>query len=214
MLRSVVPAFDPSRRPVSPCARSRTRTIASKPAVGHALCLAALSVASLISVACRGGTAEAPEPAASESDFMSESALERNKPQPAEALDSEAAPTAEPVPVARPPNTIFRSEVVRVTNFGPAYLLRELGPEPFRHAGRFVGWEITQVFPDDPELCAPGCDLKVGDVVLSVNGSRLETPQQLSDEFGKLPERSKLTVVSLRNEKRRSVTYTIVEDLR
>lgn len=147
---------------------------------------------------------------------MAESALEDTEPQSAEAQGSEAAEasSAEPSPVARPANTIFRSEVVRVTNFGPAYLLRELGPEPFRHAGRFVGWEITQVFPDDPGLCAPGCDLQVGDVVLSVNGSRLETPQQLSDEFGKLPDRSKLTIVSLRDEKRRSVSYTIVEDLR
>lgn len=114
---------------------------------------------------------------------------------------------------ARPPRAIFRDELERATGSGPAYLLRELGPAPFRHQGRFVGWEITQLFPDDPGLCVPGvCDLALGDVILGVNGHRLETPQDLSDAFAALPSWTQLRVQSLREGQRREVTYTIVDD--
>ena len=81
---------------------------------------------------------------------------------------------SDPAPVQakdRPPRTILRSEIHRALAGGPAYLLRQLGPEPYRVEGRFIGWEITQLFPDDPALCDP-CDLAVGDVILSINGDR------------------------------------------
>lgn len=81
----------------------------------------------------------------------------------------------------RPEGTIYRSELARGTQDGnPAYLLAQLGPEPYRPEGRFEGWMITRVWPADPELCAPGCDLRPGDVVLSVNGSQMKQPEDLS----------------------------------
>ena len=112
----------------------------------------------------------------------------------------------------RPPRTIYRSEIDRALAGGPGYLLYQLSPEPFRVSGKFVGWEITQLFPDDPELCAPGCDLAIGDVILSVNGDRLETPQAFSAMLAKLPKLQTLEVHSLRNEKRRKAKYKIVSD--
>lgn len=156
---------------------------------------------------CRGGDAEAPDPTAGEPIADPDDASDPSESQ----AEHEAPPPRPEEP--RPPTSIYRSELVRATSFGPAYLLRELGPEPFRHRGTFMGWEITRVFPSDPGLCAPGCDLEVGDVVLSVNGSKLETPQQLSDALDAVAEASKLEVVTLRGEKRRQVTYSIVEDL-
>ena len=112
----------------------------------------------------------------------------------------------------RPPRTIYRSEIDRATDRGPAYFLRQLAPLPFRHRGVFVGWEVTALFPDDPGLCGVGCDVALGDVILAVNGSRLETPQQLSDAFTDLPKQTRLVVHSLREGQRREVTYTIVDD--
>lgn len=159
---------------------------------------------------CRGGESEAPDPTAGESIAEADDGSNRSEPGAAQA-EHEAPPPRPEEP--RPPTSIYRSELVRATSFGPAYLLRELGPEPFRHRGTFMGWEITRVFPSDPGLCAPGCDLQVGDVVLSVNGSKLETPQQLSDALDAVAEATKLEVVTLRGEKRRQVTYSIVEDL-
>jgi hypothetical protein len=112
----------------------------------------------------------------------------------------------------RPPATIYRSEIDRALRGGPGYLLRQLGPEPFRHQGRFVGWQLTRLFPDDRTLCAPGCDIQVGDVILAVAGDRLETPQALSKLLERLPELDQLEVHSLRNDNHRVVTYTLVED--
>jgi len=136
-------------------------------------------------------------------------------------IEAEAAAAPEPDPVEaevgpqlrpRPPGTIFRDELQRATGSGPAYLLRQLAPAPFRHDGHFIGWEITRLFPDDPGLCVP-CDLALGDVILGVNGHRLATPQDLSDAFEALPGWTQLQVQSLREGKRRNVTYTIVDDL-
>jgi type II secretory pathway component PulC len=131
---------------------------------------------------------------------------------PAMTEDSPEPASTTAAPGSRPPHTIYRSEIERALTGGPAYLLRELGPEPFRMEGKFVGWELTAVYPDDPGLCDPGCDIAAGDVILSVNGDRLETPQALTDMLARLPKTDELVVKSLRNEKRRVVTYTIVDD--
>jgi type II secretory pathway component PulC len=130
----------------------------------------------------------------------------------AEWSDPPTSQTAAPTDRSRPPRTVFRSEIDRATGRGPAYFLRQLAPEPFRHHGVFVGWEVTALFPDDPGLCGMECGIALGDVILSVNGSRLETPQQLSDAFTDLPDQTRLVVHSLREGKRREVTYTIVDD--
>ena len=135
------------------------------------------------------------------------------------ALDAQgdgAPPDAgDPLTIAapgdRPPNTIYRSEIDYALSRGPGYLLYELAPEPYRLSGKFVGWEITQVFPDEPNLCIQGCDLMVGYIILSVNGDRLETPQALSDMIDALPRTDTLTIKSIRDEKRRVRTYTLRE---
>lgn len=175
-----------------------------------------LGLALVCAPGCRGGEAESPDPTAGESiadpDDAANPSDSSDSSDPSEAQAERETPPPRPEE-PRPPTSIYRSELVRATSFGPAYLLRELGPEPFRHRGTFMGWEITRVFPSDPGLCAPGCDLEVGDVVLSVNGSKLETPQQLSDALDAVADASKLEVVTLRGEKRRQVTYSIVEDL-
>jgi type II secretory pathway component PulC len=132
------------------------------------------------------------------------------------ALTEPEAPRDEPDAEAkpkppRPPNTIFRSEVERALSGGPAYLLDQLGPEPYRVEGKFVGWEITRLFPDDPGLCDP-CDLAIGDVIVEVNGDRLETPDAFAAMVGKAPKLESLVVRSLRDQQRRVVKYSIAED--
>jgi type II secretory pathway component PulC len=155
------------------------------------------SLVALCLLACRPATTATPHPRA------------EDQAHPAEALDA-AAPETEGAP--RPAQTIYRSELDRALRGGPAYLLRQLGPEPARQGGRFVGWELTRVFPDDPDLCAPGCDIEPGDVILLVAGDRLETPQALSRLIERLPQLETLEVQSTRNGTRRVVTYALVED--
>jgi hypothetical protein len=104
-------------------------------------------------------------------------------------------PPSEEVAAARPENTIYRDELLRATAGGkPAYLLRELAPEPYRPRGAREGWIIGSVFPSDPGLCAPGCDLMPGDIILTVNGSPLERPEQLSELISQLESMTTLEV--------------------
>ncbi|MEX1368898.1 MAG: hypothetical protein AB1Z98_37580 [Nannocystaceae bacterium] len=167
-------------------------------------------VALLPTLACRVGPSQAPEPNAA--------AWNEPAPLPRGSLDADGSPEGpepavdpQPPPRPRPPHTIFRDEVERATGRGPAYLLRQLGPEPFRHEGHFVGWRITRLFPDDPSLCAIVCDLALDDVILSVNGMTLQTPQQLSDALRALPGWQTLEIHSLRGGQRRVVRYPIVD---
>lgn len=112
----------------------------------------------------------------------------------------------------RPDNTIYRHELERATHGGrPPYLMRQLGPEAHRPGGRFIGWKITRVWPDDPQLCAPGCDLRPGDVIVSVNGKPLQYPEELSDLMAKVSTMETLNVQMLRNGKLRRVEYDIAD---
>jgi type II secretory pathway component PulC len=107
--------------------------------------------------------------------------------------------TPEPELPPRPAGAVYRSEVVRATQGGSAaYLMSQLGPEPYRPQGRFEGWVVTRVWPSDPELCAPGCDLKPGDILLSVNGSKLATPEELSNLLGRIDELESIDLVGIR----------------
>jgi S1-C subfamily serine protease len=153
----------------------------------------------------RGEASTRPDDVASDASSADPGAQETSLAALVEAQESTTPPS-------RPPHTIFRSELARATDRGPAYFLRQFAPEPFRHHGVFVGWELTALFPDDPHLCGVDCDVALGDVILSVNGSRLETPQQLSDVFSDLASLQSLEVHSLREGKRRDVTYRIVDD--
>jgi type II secretory pathway component PulC len=116
-----------------------------------------------------------------------------------EPAEESRASTPEPEGPPRPAGAIYRSEIVRATQGGSAaYLMSQLGPEPYRPQGRFEGWVVTRVWPGDPELCAPGCDLQQGDVLLSVNGSKLETPEQLSNLLGRIDELESIDLVGIR----------------
>jgi hypothetical protein len=99
----------------------------------------------------------------------------------------------------RPEGAIFRSELIRATQGGSAsYLLAQIAPEAYRPQGRFEGWMITRVWPADPELCAPGCDLRPGDVILSVNGSKLETPEELSNLLARIDQLDAIELTGIR----------------
>jgi type II secretory pathway component PulC len=146
-----------------------------------------------------------------ESSTSVEPAERSAKSAPADtAAPKEAEPPRKATP--RPPQTIYRSELDRATAKGPGYLLQQLAPQAYKPAGRFQGWQVTSLFPDDPELCASACDLAVGDIIITVNGNNLERPEQLSQLFEKLPGLEQLEVHSVRDGKSRKVTYQVVAD--
>ena len=152
----------------------------------------ALLILALAALGCRADSSSPPAPASGEAP--PQSAAERSEP-------------------TRPEGVIYRSELLRATRDGsPAYLMAQLGPEPYRRDGRFAGWLVTRIWPADPELCAAGCDLKVGDVIVEVNGSPLATPEQLSDLLEDLEALERLEVSLLRDGQPLARSYTIVDD--
>lgn len=126
-----------------------------------------------------------------------------------------ADPSAEPLgqqgPV-RAPGTLFRSDLLRATgDKKPGYLMRELSPQPFRPDGRFRGWILDKVWPDDPQICGPGCDVMPGDIILSVNGRIIARPEHLSDLMETVDNMTRLEVKLIRNNELVELGYDIVE---
>lgn len=128
-------------------------------------------------------------------------------------IEPQPRPATEPPPADPSPakGTIAWQHVDRATARGPGWLLGQLAPEPYRPRGRFEGWELTAVFPDAPELCTPSCDLRPGDVILSVQGDALETPDAYSAMFDRARTLTSLRVVRLREGVRETVEYRISE---
>jgi type II secretory pathway component PulC len=123
---------------------------------------------------------------------------------------SQPATAAAPRP-PRPERTIYRAELLRARGRSPAYLLRQLEPVAARDGHRFVGWRINRLFPDDPALCAEGCDLEVGDIIVSVNRRALETPDDYAQLWTEAPTLQTLEVEAIRDGERRTKTYTILD---
>lgn len=133
-------------------------------------------------------------------------------PRTAEAPREEAdAPQVAALAADRPPKIIYRIELDRALARGPGWLLGQLDPEPVRRDGRFVGWRIGTVFPDAPDLCPPGCDLLPDDVIVAVQGDRLQTPQALSALIERLDALRSLEVARVRDGREERVVYKIVD---
>lgn len=152
---------------------------------------------SLVALGCRPRSdGEAPLVGEEPTDVRTDAAGEPSSDQP-----------------ARPQGAIYRDELIRATRGGNApYLLSQLGPEVYAPQGRFEGWIITRVWPGDPDLCAPGCDLRVGDIILSVNGSKLETPEQLSNLLADLDAISSIELTGIRDGEFFERTHPILPD--
>lgn len=128
---------------------------------------------------CKAG----PEPR-SDAPLLSEQA-ERGEPATASnggAEPSAPAPPAPPPPppphtTPHPPGTILQSELFSILDTSPGVFLSHVDAEPRLVGGRFAGWVIRRFFADDARFV--DSPLRPGDIVLRVNGSTLERPDQL-----------------------------------
>lgn len=116
-----------------------------------------------------------------------------------EQRDAEHAPSRPeppPLPVATtktsspprsaPPGTITQSELLAVLDISPGVFLSHVDLEPRLVGGRFAGWTVRRFFPGDARFVdAP---IRPGDIVLRVNGSTCERPEQLIAVWKRLRE--------------------------
>jgi hypothetical protein len=148
-------------------------------------CCCLILVAMLAGCASTGG---APEPASGDSSRLL--ATEEAEARRAEALAPPVAPppaSAAPVPAAPVcsdfvrPGVLRRAAIVRVVDRGLGQWLSQVRVAPARSGRKFTGWEIRELYPDDP--CYRAVDLQAGDVVTRVNGASLEKPDQANQVF-------------------------------
>jgi general secretion pathway protein C len=138
-----------------------------------------------------------------------------------EARRAEAPPVAPAAPVAAPPasggicaefvrpGVLRRSAVARVVDRGLGQWLSQVEVKPQRSGRKFTGWQVVQLYPDDP--CYRAVDVQRGDVVTRVNGASLEKPDQANQVFQKLRTAPALEIDLLRQGVARRVSLTIVD---
>ena len=76
--------------------------------------------------------------------------------------------------------------------------------------GSFQGWIVRRLYPGDP--CYRDVDVRVGDVVLRINGKSIERPEQASDALTSLTTAPALVVELLRAGQSRTVTLPIADE--
>jgi type II secretory pathway component PulC len=97
--------------------------------------------------------------------------------------------------------------LVAAIDAGLGRWLKGVDVEPARQAGRFRGWIVRRVHPDDP--CYKSVDLVPGDLVLRVNGRAIERPEQANEVFSGLRTARTLTVDYLRDDRPRTLRFAI-----
>jgi type II secretory pathway component PulC len=128
---------------------------------------------------------------------------------------------AEPPRAARPapsadvalpsrPGRLWRRDVTATLSRGLGDFLTRLEVEPVAPGGKFRGWRIAKLRPDDPLWS--GVDLAPGDIVTAVNGRKIERPEEALTAFQSLAIASELRVTYERDGARRELVYPIDEE--
>ncbi len=177
-----------------------------------------LAIFALLAVGCAArGTAS---PALSVSGSQSATSIDARVTPPTPVI---APATPPPGPVAAvaitkdrgcaaypSPGSVRRSSVLRGLEGGLGRWLSGVDVDRRIEQGRFRGWIIRRLYPDDP--CYSALDLRVGDIVTRVNGRVPERPEHASDIFLGLRSAAAITVTYLRAGQPRSLTLTIVPE--
>jgi hypothetical protein len=104
---------------------------------------------------------------------------------------------------------IRRADLLPVLDAGLGRFLQGVETEASLVDGRFVGFRLVSLYPDDPRF--RGIDLAPGDVVVRVNGMSVERPEQAFQVWDGLRVASQLLIEYLREGERREIRFDIVD---
>jgi type II secretory pathway component PulC len=121
-----------------------------------------------------------------------------------DAPESPSLPRPEPA-VPSSAEGISREDLDRALAAGPAALLAEVRTEPVFEQGRFVGFKIAAFVNEPPTVI----DLRVNDVILSVNGRKVERPEDYFEVFRALEKADELSFEVLRGGEKKTLRYPI-----
>jgi type II secretory pathway component PulC len=116
----------------------------------------------------------------------------------------ESTRVEEPEPAA--PGTIKRAQLDEFLAGGPAPILALVVTEPYRERGRFVGFRIVSFTQGEPAAI----DLRPGDVILAVNGRRIERPEHYFEVFEALKQADAISFDLRRDGTDQQLVYPIV----
>ena len=101
------------------------------------------------------------------------------------------------------------SELNAVVAGGPGRLLSYVRVSPAFRSSRFLGHRVEKLLTGDPRFLPP--NLRTGDVILRVNGFRVERPEQYIKAFESLKGAKEISFDLFRDEKRVRLVYAVEE---
>ena len=105
------------------------------------------------------------------------------------------------------PGQIRRADLSAILSRGPGGVLTLVETEPYRESGRFVGFKIARFVEGAPKAV----DLREGDILLSVNGLKIASPDDYYRAFQELQVASELRFDVLRDGAPKTLAYPIIE---
>lgn len=120
---------------------------------------------------------------------------------------TEATPTA-PAEIASR-GTIVRGDLIAVLDAGLGRFLQGVTTEPHMEGGRFIGFRLIRLYPDDPRFAS--LELQPGDTVTRINGIAIERPEHALEAWSSLRVASQLLVEYLHDGEPRELRFEIVD---
>jgi S1-C subfamily serine protease len=143
-------------------------------------------------------------------------AKEQPPAEPASRATAGATSGAEAEAAEPPPETaiggsgqIDRGMLGAVLEAGLGRFLQGVETEPALADGRFVGFRLLSLYPDDPRMANVG--LERGDVITRVNGQPIERPEQALRVWDGLRVASELVIEYRRGEAEHELRFAIVD---
>jgi len=106
------------------------------------------------------------------------------------------------------PLRIKRGALKQVLSGGPGRFFQHMPVMPYKKAGRFIGFQVMSVFGQS--IPHPK-GVHVGDIVTSINGKAVTTPDQFIKVWNAMNKAQVLRVELVRNEEALRIEYPIVE---
>lgn len=104
---------------------------------------------------------------------------------------------------------IERQDLVSFLDRGPAHLLRSVPVKPVMDGRALLGYEVQAFFPNQPTF--QRVDIEPGDMIVAVNGTRIERPTHLFEVYEALRTAPRLQVDAIRGDTLRTLTWEIVD---
>jgi S1-C subfamily serine protease len=132
------------------------------------------------------------------------------EPQPATPPRLKAAAVPAPYVEPGPKDAVSRASVDATLKGGLGKFLGYVDIEAAVEKGKFVGWRVLEL--RGPQGTWDGVDLKVGDIVTSLNGFPIEREYQADKAFHSLSVASEIRVGLIRGGKKSELRLAIVEE--